>query len=70
MLLGDGDVIAIDGKALRGARDKGQNAGQRARTRMMVSAYATRLRLTLAADQGGWPPIMVANWGRRSRCLA
>jgi len=22
-LLGDGDVIAIDGKALRGARDKG-----------------------------------------------
>ena len=32
-----------------------------ARTRMMVSAYATRLRLTLAADQGGWPPIMAAN---------
>ena len=50
--LGDGDVIAIDGKALRGARDKGQSA----RTRMMVSAYATRLRLTLAtvaADNGG-----------------
>ena len=51
-LLGDGDVIAIDGKALRGARDKGQSA----RTRMMVSAYAARLRLTLAtvaADNGG-----------------
>ena len=52
VLLGDGDVIAIDGKALRGARDKGQSA----RTRMMVSAYAARLRLTLAtvaADNGG-----------------
>jgi len=51
-LLGEGDVIAIDGKALRGARDKGESA----RTRMMVSAYAARLRLTLvtvAADQGG-----------------
>jgi len=31
-LLGAGDVIAIDGKALRGARDQGQSA----RTRMMV----------------------------------
>jgi len=30
-LLGDGDVIAIDGKALRGARDKGQNGRDRAR---------------------------------------
>ena len=56
LLLGDGDVIALDGKALRGARDKGQSAGQGARTRMMVSAYAARLRLTLAtvaADNGG-----------------
>lgn len=43
-LLRDGAVIAIDSKALRGARDKGESA----RTRMMVSAYATRLRLTLA----------------------
>ena len=54
VLLGDGDVIAIDGKALRGARDKGQNA----LTRMMVSADAARLRLTLAtvaADPGGEP---------------
>ena len=34
--LQDGDVIAIDGKALRGARNKGESA----RTRMMVSAYA------------------------------
>lgn len=50
-LLKDGDVIAIDGKALRGARDKSESAG----TRMMVSAYAARLRLTLAtvpADRG------------------
>ena len=47
-LLGDGDVIAIDGKALRGARDKGQSA----RTRMMVLAYAARLRLTLAPGTG------------------
>jgi hypothetical protein len=30
-LLGDGDVIAIDGKALRGARDKGQTGRCRAR---------------------------------------
>ena len=44
VLLGDGDAIAIDGKALRGARDIGQSA----RTRRMVSAYAARLRLTLA----------------------
>ena len=36
VLLGDGDVIAVDGHALRGARDKGQSAGQSARTRMMV----------------------------------
>ena len=43
-LLGEGDVIAINGKALRGARYKGQSA----RTRMMVSAYTARLRLTLA----------------------
>ena len=48
MLRGDADVIAIDGHTLRGARDKGQSAGQGARTRMMVSAYAARLRLTLA----------------------
>ena len=50
-LLRDGDVIAVDGKALRGARD----AGESGRTRMMVSAYAARLRLTLAsvpADRG------------------
>ncbi len=50
-LLSEGDVIAIDGKALRGARDRNENA----RTRMMVSAYASRLRLTLAsvaADRG------------------
>ena len=34
----DGDVIAIDGKALRGARDRKQST----RTRMMVSADAMR----------------------------
>jgi predicted transposase YbfD/YdcC len=47
----EGDVIAVDGKALRGARDRRESAG----TRMMVSAYASRLRLTLAsvpADRG------------------
>ena len=32
-LLGNGDVIAIDGKALRGALDKGRSS----RTRMMIS---------------------------------
>jgi predicted transposase YbfD/YdcC len=50
-LLQDGDVIAIDGKALRVARGKSESA----KTRMMVSAYASRLRLTLAtvpADRG------------------
>lgn len=50
-LLRDGDVLAMDGKALRGARGKSESA----RTRMMVSAYAARLRLTLAsraADNG------------------
>jgi predicted transposase YbfD/YdcC len=50
-LLRDGDVVAACGKSLRGARDKGESA----RTRMMVSAYASRLRLTLAsatADKG------------------
>jgi len=50
-LLADGDVVAVDGKSLRGARDKGQSVN----TRMMVSAYASRLRLTLAsvpADRG------------------
>ena len=35
-LLDDDDVIAIDGMALRGARDKGQSA----RTRMMVSPFS------------------------------
>jgi hypothetical protein len=43
-LLHEGDVIAIDDKALRGARDRGESA----RTRVMVSAYASRLRLTFA----------------------
>lgn len=42
--LGRGDVIAIDGKSLRGAYDKGQASS----SRMMVSAYASELRLTLA----------------------
>jgi hypothetical protein len=36
VLPGNGDVIAIDGKALRGARDPGQSA----RTRMMVPTCA------------------------------
>jgi predicted transposase YbfD/YdcC len=44
-LLREGDVVATCGKALRGARGKGESA----RSRMMVSAYASRLRLTLAS---------------------
>ena len=50
-LLGEGDVVAIDGKVLRGSRDRAEGG----RTRMMVSAHAARLRLTLAsvpADKG------------------
>ena len=39
-----GGVIAIDGKSLKGAFDK----GEKHKPRMMVSAYATGLRLTLA----------------------
>lgn len=42
--LAKGGVIAIDGKSLKGAYDK----GERSSARMMVSAYATGLRLTLA----------------------
>jgi predicted transposase YbfD/YdcC len=42
--LAKGGVIAIDGKSLKGAFDK----GERHKPRMMVSAYATGLRLTLA----------------------
>ena len=42
--LGDNGVIAIDGKSLKGAYDKGKSSAPE----MMVSAYATGLRLTLA----------------------
>ena len=42
--LGDSGVIAIDGKTLKGAYDKGKSS----EAEMMVSAYATGLRLTLA----------------------
>jgi predicted transposase YbfD/YdcC len=42
--LGDSGVIAIDGKVLKGAYDKGRAS----EAEMMVSAYATGLRLTLA----------------------
>ena len=42
--LGDNGVIAIDGKVLRGAYDKGKSS----EAEMMVSAYATGLRMTLA----------------------
>lgn len=41
---GKGGVIAIDGKSLKGAHDKGRAF----MPRMMISAYATNLRLTLA----------------------
>src|SRR5262245_13269742 len=42
--LAKGGVIAIDGKSLKGAYEKGAKSSPR----MMVSAYATGLRLTLA----------------------
>ena len=42
--LAKGGVIAIDGKSLKGACDKGKKSSPR----MMVSAYAAGLRLTLA----------------------
>lgn len=42
--LAEGGVIAIDGKSLKGAYDKGEAHAPR----MMVSAFATGLRLTLA----------------------
>ena len=42
--LGDSGVIAIDGKSLKGAYAKGKSSAPE----MMVSAYATGLRLTLA----------------------
>lgn len=43
--LGDAGVIAIDGKTLKGAYDKGRAS----EAEMMVSAYATGLRLTPSA---------------------
>ena len=43
--LADSGVIAIDGKSLKGAYDKGKAY----MPRMMVTAYATNLRLTLAS---------------------
>src|SRR5262245_31653976 len=42
--LAKGGIIAIDGKSLKGAHDKGEKSSPK----MMVSAYATGLRLTLA----------------------
>src|SRR5215813_12153641 len=42
--LAKGGIIAIDGKSLEGAHDKGEKSSPK----MMVSAYATGLRLTLA----------------------
>lgn len=44
-LLQNRDVILVNSKALRGVRDVGESA----RTRIVVSAYAARLRLTLAS---------------------
>lgn len=43
--LAEGGVIAIDGKSLKGAYDKGKAY----MPRMMITAYATDLRLTLAS---------------------
>jgi predicted transposase YbfD/YdcC len=42
--LAKGGIIAIDGKSLKGAYDKGEKSSPK----MMVSAYATGLRITLA----------------------
>jgi len=42
--LAKGGIIAIDGKSLKGAHEKGEKSS----SKMMVSAYATGLRLTLA----------------------
>src|SRR5262249_4419432 len=42
--LAKGGVSAIDGKSLKGAYEKGEKSSPK----MMVSAYATGLRLTLA----------------------
>ena len=44
--LGDTGVIAIDGKALKGAHAKGRAS----ECEMMVSAYATGLRMTLVTN--------------------
>ena len=61
-MLGDGDVIAIHGKALRGARDNGQSA---------EPDDGLGIRHPVAPDAGDrWPPTMAANWKRRSRCSA
>jgi predicted transposase YbfD/YdcC len=43
--LADGGVVAIDGKSLKGAYDKGRAF----MPRMMISAYATDLRMTLGS---------------------
>jgi len=47
-LLREGDVIAVDGKALRGAR----NAGESARTRMQASITKAASATTAQAPQG------------------
>ncbi|WP_227428647.1 hypothetical protein [Roseibaca sp. Y0-43] len=50
VLLQDGDVIAVDGKALRRTRDVGESG----RTWIAVSAYAAWLRITLASVPACW----------------
>ncbi|WP_249219183.1 hypothetical protein [Loktanella sp. SALINAS62] len=60
--LEDGGVIAINGKASRGARDKNESA----RTRMMVLAYASQLCFALAtvtADRGTEPDAAIEALG-------
>ena len=71
-----GDVIAIDAKALRGARDKGRSGRGRAGGAERADPDDGLCPCRPSAPNAGprhwslWPPTMVANWRRRSKCLA
>ena len=62
--LADGGVIAIDGKSLKGAYDKGEAY----MPRMMVTAYAADLRLTLASLVSGAAAPPPASFKRALQC--
>lgn len=61
--LAQGGVIAIDGKSLKDAYDRGKAY----MPRMMITAYATDLRLTLASLEVEGGNEVDAAWGRRPR---